>query len=108
MKLLTEELLKILPPLYTTENTPPEEVKVILKLFNPCGSATWFITEYDPEERIAFGYVDLFGDSTCAEIGYFSIDELEKIKTGFGLGIERDIYWDSSTTLAEVLRGEKR
>lgn len=86
MKLLTDELIKMLPPLYANENTPPEDVKVIVKFFNPCGAATWFATEYDPEERMFFGYADLFGDRTCAELGYFALDELEQIKTGFGFG----------------------
>ncbi len=27
---------------------------VIAKLFDPCGSATWHLTEYDPEQKIPF------------------------------------------------------
>ncbi|MBT4456206.1 hypothetical protein HOC54_03630 [Candidatus Peregrinibacteria bacterium] len=33
---------------------------MIAKLFDPCGSASWFLLEYDPIEKIAFGYKMLF------------------------------------------------
>ena len=29
---------------------------VICKFFDPCGSGTWYATEYDPEPRLFFGY----------------------------------------------------
>lgn len=37
-----------------------------------------------------FGLVD--GD--CAELGYFSLSELQSIRGPAGLGIEWDMYWD--------------
>jgi len=49
-----EELFKDYP-LYSQEHI--KDPLVIAKLFDPCGSATWFLTEYDPIEKIAFGYV---------------------------------------------------
>jgi hypothetical protein len=29
---------------------------LIAKLFDPCRSATWYLTEYNPTQKIAFGY----------------------------------------------------
>lgn len=71
-----------------------EEVKdpvVIVKFFNPVGAGTWWATEYNPEEKIFFGYASIFGDHND-EWGYFSLTELESIKGFGGLGIERDLY----------------
>ena len=84
MKLLTSELLKQLPPLYATENQ--KDPTVICKFFDPCGSLTWFVTEFDPKKRLFFGLVHGLED----ELGYFSLDELESIKGPLGVGIERD------------------
>ena len=101
MKLFTKEILNKLPPLYTNSEKSMEETKVILKLFNPCGAGTWYITEYDPEEKLAFGFANL-GDSECAELGYVSIQELEDFRGPLGLGIERDMHFGYEHTLKEV------
>ena len=67
---------------------------VVAKLFNPCGAGTWYLTEYDPETRIAFGYVTgLYED----EWGSISIDEIESVNLPFGLKIERDLYFKEQT-----------
>lgn len=99
MKLFTKAILNALPPLYANDGKPAGEVKVPLKLFNPCGAQTWYITEYDPSENLAYGLCDLgYG----GEMGYVSIDELMELKLPMGLSIERDICWDMSTRLSEV------
>ena len=66
---------------------------VIAKFFNPTGAGTWYATEYDPEEKIFFGYVSIFGDWND-EWGSFALEELESYRGQFGLGIERDINFD--------------
>ena len=63
---------------------------IVAKFFDPCGSSTWYATEYDAENKIAFGYVT---GLAFDEWGTFSITELESIKRPFGLGIERDLYF---------------
>jgi len=68
-----------------------EEAIVVVKYFNPAGSGTWYATEYEPESRIFFGYVSIFGDE-CDEWGSFALEELETFRGGFGLGIERDLH----------------
>lgn len=103
MMLITKEIANKLPNLYANENTKPENIKVPLKLFNPTGIGTWYITEYDPETEMAFGYCDL----GYPELGYVSINELKIVKLPYGLSIERDIHWDSNTTLAQVMNGER-
>ncbi len=69
-----------------------EDPIIVAKYFNPCGAGTWYATEYDPKQRMFFGYVSIFGDYND-EWGYFSLDELESYKGPFGLGIERNLYW---------------
>jgi hypothetical protein len=90
MKLITEEFEELFKdyPLYSQENE--EDPLVVAKLFDPCGSASWWITEYDPIEKIAFCYVTgLVQD----EWGYTSLIELESIERPFGLTIEQDLYF---------------
>ena len=57
MKLITPEFEELFKdyPLYSQEHE--KDPLIIAKLFDPVGSATWWITEYDPAEKIAFCYV---------------------------------------------------
>lgn len=89
MKLLTKEIEKKLPKLYSTEDIPCEEKIGAVKFFNPCGAGTWIGIEYDPEDKLFFGFVDLIDK----EYGYFSLEELESIRLPFGLRIERDLHF---------------
>jgi len=77
-----------LPSLDSTESTPFAEKTIQTRLYALGSAATWLIAEYDPEERIAFGYADLFGQGSAggAEWGYVSIDELEELRF---LGVPR-------------------
>ena len=86
MKLITEEIRKTLPPLYANENEKDPIARV--KFFTPWTSWTWYATEFDGED-IFFGLVDGFE----AELGYFSLAELESITGPAGLTIERDLYF---------------
>jgi len=71
--------------------------KAVLKLFNPTGIGTWYLSELDPETNVAFGLCDL----GTPELGYVSIDELQSFKGRMGLGIERDI-WFQPTSFEEL------
>lgn len=101
MELMTEEIEKNFPPLYSTENKEPKDVKIIAKFFCPWNHWIWYATEYDPETGIFFGFVH--GDFD--EFGNFSLDELQSVRGPFSLGIERDMYFGDHT-LADVI--EKR
>jgi hypothetical protein len=98
MKIVTDEFVELFAkyPLYSQEEA--EDPLVICKLFDPCGSATWFLLEFDPVERIAFGYVQ---GLTADELGYISLTEMESIKGPLGIGIEQDLYFQQKR-LSEV------
>lgn len=89
MKLLTEELEKRFAEVGRQEGD--KNPIVIAKFFNPIGAGSWFCTEYNPEEKIFFGYASIFGDG-CDEWGSISLSELEEFRGYMGLGIERDLY----------------
>ncbi len=61
-----------------------------VKLFDPTTGWTWYISEYDSETRRAFGKVH--GQET--ELGYFDMAEIVALRGGFGLPVERDLYWE--------------
>ena len=74
----------------------------VVKLFNPGGIGTWYLSELDPETNVAFGLCCLYEK----ELGYVSLDELKKVKGMFGLGIERDAYFTSNKQSLEDLQKE--
>ena len=79
------------------EKPEPDPVPV-LKLFNPVGAATWLATELAEDDDTLFGLADLgFG---CPELGYFSLSEIASVRLPFGLGIERDISFETPHPLS--------
>jgi hypothetical protein len=90
MKIVTEEFELLFKdyPLYSQEQI--KDPLVVAKLFDPAGSATWYLTEYDPEEKRAFGFVT---GLQIDEFGYVSLEELESIERPYGITIERDLYF---------------
>ena len=91
MKLLTQELRRKLPPLYSQEDKGGKAV-VHLKMFTPDSNWTWLATEFDGEDTF-FGLVD----GLEKELGYFSLSELESVNGSLGLPIERDLYFQPKT-----------
>lgn len=70
----------------------------VLKLFNPMSAATWLATELAEDGDTLFGLADLgFG---CPELGYFSLSEIASVRLPFGLGIERDIGFETTHALS--------
>ena len=71
----------------------------VVKLFTPDGSATWLITESDPDDpdRL-FGLCDL--GLGAPELGYVSLAELSTVKGKLGLPIERDLYFVADKPLS--------
>ena len=84
---IPEDTAEKLPKLYATEQEA--DPLAVLKFFTPDGSWTWFLTEYDPEQRLAFGLV--IGHER--ELGYFSLNELEELRGPMGLPVERDLHF---------------
>ena len=75
------------------EQDGSKDFKAVVKLFNPVGIGTWYLSEVDPERNIAFGLCCLHEK----EFGYVSIDELKDFRGRFGLGIERDKFFKPKT-----------
>ena len=88
MKLLTKEIRKTVPKLYSQEEKGDEAVAYI-KFFTPWSNWTWYATEFDGED-IFFGLV--VGLET--ELGYFSLKELSEVTGPGGLKIKRDLYFN--------------
>jgi len=93
MKLITKEIEKQIPALYSQDGKEMADVICYAKLFDPYGQSFWFLTEYDPNEKLAFGWACLGGDTDNAEFGYVSIAELEEIRFMGKPRIERDKYF---------------
>jgi len=87
MELLPDDIARTLPAFYATERDADPEVRV--KLFTPDAGWTWYGIEYDPEDRLVFGFVI----GLDAELGYFSLDELESVRGPLGLPVERDLWF---------------
>ena len=97
MKLMTKA---IKAKLEKNANGDAANTKPVLKLFNPCGSASWLITELATDGDTMFGLCDL----GCGEpeLGCVSLAELEAVSVPpFGMTIERDLYFKADKTLQE-------
>lgn len=115
MMILTEEVKKSLPALGSQDGKNPNDVKVVVKFFDPTGSWTWYATEGEKTGEVIqegafkgeddykfFGYVKGFE----GELGYFTLGQLSTAK-GLAKGlaalpIERDRHFNNKT-LAEVM-----
>jgi len=100
MKLLTQELRKKLPPLYSQDGKGGKAIAYI-KFFTPDSGLTWWITEGSPIKDESDNEVDFhfFGlvEGQFKELGYVSLKELEEVRGPMGLPIERDLYWQPKT-----------
>jgi hypothetical protein len=95
IKLLTKELRKKLPKLYSQENE--SDPFVICKFFTPDANWTWYALEgssvdrdglYDTEkEKVEFLFFGLVIGLEI-ELGYFSLSELQSVRGAFGLPVE--------------------
>lgn len=98
MKLLTKEIEKKLPKLYSQEKV--ENPVIIVKFFTPWNKWSWFAYEGEKQKNgdwLFFGMVH--GDDH--EIGYFLLSDLESVSGPFGLKIERDKYFGYEHRLNE-------
>ena len=78
----------------------------VVKLFNPIGAATWLATELDEDGDTLFGLADLgFG---TPELGSFSLLEMASVRLPFGLGIERDLYFEGTFPLSVYAEAARR
>jgi hypothetical protein len=94
MALLTQEIRRRLPKLYSQEHVRDPLVQA--KFFTPDSSWTWYATEFDGDDTF-FGLVH----GHERELGYFSLRELEQVRGPLGLAVERDRGW-TPRPLSEV------
>lgn len=83
------------PPFFGQAGQGDEAIAYV-KLFDPCGSWTWFLTEWNGADE-AFGLV--LGQ--VEELGYVALPELAFTKGPLGIGIEIDV-WFTPKTLREI------
>lgn len=102
MKIITKEIEAAFAKQGYTGNMKPEEIKIVMKLFNPTGAGTWYLYEKEDED-IYWAFVNL-GDAEMAECGTVSMSELMAFRGRFGLPLERDMHFEPlSMSLKEVL-----
>ena len=103
MLLITKEIEKKLNkfPLYSQEGKG-EDAEVICKFFTPDSSFTWLVLEgsKDGDDWDFFGLVD---GLSGWEYGYFTLNQLKGIRGPYGLPIERDMYLDKHSTVADIV-----
>ena len=87
----TKEQLAKIPKLYETERAPPKEKLIWVHFF--IGGCDWYVSEYDEEENLFWGYAILNGDLEMAQWGYFSFEELKRIKIPPGFEIDCETCW---------------
>lgn len=107
MELITKEILEAFEKQGYTGDKEVKDIRIVVKLFNPTGVGTWYLYEREDDD-IYWGFVNL-GDPEMSECGTVSLNELKEFKGMFGLGIERDLYFEPlSKSLAEVIEIVKR
>jgi hypothetical protein len=95
MILIPDELR---PQLLANGRDPDHDHFPVVKLFNPCGAATWLISAIEPDDTdILFGLCDL--GMGFPELGSVRLSELESVRGRLGLGIERDLYFEAKYPL---------
>jgi hypothetical protein len=125
MKLLTMELARRIPLLYSQEKLA--DPRVVAKYFTPDAHWTWYViegstreregcgwgsncnhrplTEYDPsrDDVLFYGYVV----SDYPELGYFPLSELERVRGGLRLPVERDRHF-TPQLLSSITEAHRR
>jgi Protein of unknown function (DUF2958) len=92
--------LQTLPALYSQENNP--DPMVVCRFFTADAGWTWYAIEGSPvdeqgyydtdKEKVDFVFFGLVSGLE-AELGYFSLSELNSIRGNLGLPVERDRYF---------------
>ena len=93
-QLLPKELLQTIPPLYANEAIPFKDAIIRAKFF--LGNFTWLVTECEVTDTdvLFFGYVINHTNPDFSEWGYFSFNEMRKVRLFGSIGIERDLYFN--------------
>jgi hypothetical protein len=93
MKLLTKEITKQIPPIYSTDGI--EKKKIITKFFTPWSSFTWYVIEGNKINESDWEFFGIVDSGSYKEYGYFNLSQLTEIKGPAGLKVERDLYFNN-------------
>jgi len=98
------EVLKLTgtPALYAQDGKG-DEATVYVKLFDPAGSWTWYITEFSetaPDGCKNLAYNLVTGSGIETEMGYADLAELSEYRGSMGIGIEIDMHFKPQTLAA--------
>ena len=66
------------------------------------GSTDYYVSEFDPDEGVCFGYSIIGGDHWCAELGYMHLAELLQA------GLELDFHYKPELLSDVVARSKAR
>lgn len=105
MQLLTENLKRQL----VANQHAGGELRPLVKLFDPCGAATWLIASMEQDGDTLFGLCDL--GLGFPELGYVSLRDLETYSGPYGIGLERDLWFTPAKSLddyADEARAARR
>ena len=92
MKLLTNEIERRIPALYSTEEIETKDKTIVCKFFAIGSGWTWYVVEgqrQEDDDYLFFGLVH----GHEKEWGYFSLEELLTVKWHGIPGVERDIHF---------------
>jgi hypothetical protein len=89
--LLTKELKKKLPKIGTHDGKDSSTVPVVVKFFSPWTQWVWYVTEGEKSgnDWVLYGLVRGWEN----ELGYISLNELERARRGTLPLVERDMYF---------------
>jgi len=93
MQLLTKEIEKPLPPLYSQDEVADPICN--LKFFTPDAGWTWYILEGGEQEDGDWLFFAKVVSPIVpeGELGYVLLSQLKQVKGALGLSVERDLWW---------------
>ena len=89
MELVTPELRATL---LANRKTPDRDLPPAAKFSNPAGAGTWLVVDAEPEDSDILSCLADLGFGT-PELGSVRLSELQSFQGPFGLGIERDLWF---------------
>ncbi len=98
MKLLTKAIENKLKkyPLYSQDDKG-DSAEIICKFFTPNKGWTWYVLEGERQSNGDFHFFGIISNNGEREYGYFSLNELQSIRLPFGMRIERDTSFTTTT-----------
>lgn len=96
MRLMDDEVMESLKGHTIRKAIHDKDPVAVVKYFNPFGAGTWYVAGAKKEKGgdwLFYGFVESPIDPLFDEWGYFTLKELESIRTPFG-GLERDLYFE--------------